>query len=79
MLYTFLFLVRYYPFWAIPASLVFFELGTYHYHRRERILFGLLYGVSTFFVISSILWVVFEGYWRAPPFLKRFIENYGIF
>jgi hypothetical protein len=79
MLYSFLFLVRYYPFWAIPVALLFFEMGTYHYHRRERILFVFLYGGSTFLVVTAILWVVFEGYWRAPPILKRLIENYGIF
>jgi hypothetical protein len=75
MLYTILFLVRFYPFWAIPAALVFFELGVYHYNRRERIQFTLSFGIAGFLVISCIAWVIFEGYWRAGPFIKRILTG----
>ena len=71
MLYTFLFFVRYWPFWAIPVSLVFFEIGTYYYNRRDRIPFMSAYSLTAFLVITSILWIGFEGYWRAGPFVKK--------
>lgn len=75
MLYTLLFLARFLPFWAVPVALVFFELGIYHYGRRRRSLFLACFGVSGVLLISSILWIVYDGYWRAGMFLKRFIEG----
>ena len=71
MLYPLLFLVRYYPFWAIPVALVFFELGVYHFNRRARVSFSGAFGIAALLTITSIIWVVLEGYWRAGPFVKR--------
>jgi hypothetical protein len=75
MLYQFLYLVRFYPFWAVPLALVFFEMGTYYYNRRERIGFLFFYGITAMFIITSILWLVFEGYWRAGPFVKSLLTG----
>lgn len=75
MLYPMLFLVRYFPFWAVPFALVLFELGVYHYNRRERIPTAFFFGMTAMLVIISILWLIFEGYWRAGPMLKRFVEG----
>ena len=75
MLYSLLFLVRFFPFWAVPLALVFFELGIYHFNRRERSMFVTFFASSGFFVILSILWIVFEGYWRAGPFVKRLFDT----
>ncbi len=75
MLYALLFLVRLYPFWAIPLALVFFELGMYHYNRRERILTLISFGSVSFFVITSGWWIFAEGYWTAGPFVKKFFEG----
>jgi hypothetical protein len=73
-MYPTLFLVRYFPFWGIPIALVIFELGLYHYHRRERLPAVLFFGFALFIVFAAIVWLVFEGYWRAGPFVKRFLE-----
>lgn len=75
MLYPMLFLVRYFPFWAIPLALVFWELGTYHWNRRERIPTIVFFGGAGGLAITSILWIIFEGYWRAGPFVKRMVEG----
>lgn len=75
MLYTTLFLVRYFPFWAIPAALVMFELGMYHYNRRQRVTFTVAFGISISLALGSIIWIVFEGYWRAGPFVRRIFES----
>jgi len=54
-----------------------FELGVYHYNRRNRIgLFGS-FGLFAVLVVASIFWLVFEGYWRGGPAAKRFLEYYG--
>jgi len=76
MLYFFLFLVRFLPFWAIPFALVAFELGVYHYNRRERYPTLFYFGITGFLTVSSIIWLAFEGYWRAGPFFKRLIESF---
>lgn len=76
MLYPMLFLVRYFPFWAIPLALVMFEVGTYHHNRRERIPTVFFFGLCGSMVITSILWLIFEGYWRAGPFIKRTVESF---
>lgn len=76
MLYPLLFLIRYFPFWAIPFALVCFELGVYHYNRRERASTIAFFGAAGVFAIGSILWLIFEGYWRAGPFVKRFFDDF---
>ena len=75
MVYSVLFMVRYFPFWAVPLALIFFELGVYHYNRRERSGTLTFFGAAAFLVIVTILWIVFEGYWRAGPWIKQFIEG----
>ncbi|MGE4234042.1 MAG: hypothetical protein AB7F43_12000 [Bacteriovoracia bacterium] len=70
MLYILLFFVRYYPFWALPATIILFELGLYSYNRRDRIPTVLCFGTSFTLVVLAILWILFEGYWRAAPFIK---------
>lgn len=76
MLYTTLFLVRYFPFWATPIALVLFEVGVYHFNRRERGSCVVYFVLSGALAVSSILWIVFEGYWRAGPFVKKFLESF---
>lgn len=75
MLYTFLFIVRFFPFWAVPLALVLFEMGVYFYNRRERLFFMMFFTLSALSVVLSILWLVFEGYWRAGPFIKELIQG----
>ena len=75
MLYTVLFFARFFPFWAVPLALVIFELGMYHFNRRVRSLFLACFSASFFLVVASILWVVFEGYWRAGPIIKNFWDG----
>lgn len=66
-------LVRYYPFWAIPVAIIFFEIGMYHYNRRALIPAAGGFGLTVLLVISTIFWLAFEGYWRAWPFLRNYI------
>lgn len=75
-MYTILFLVRYLPFWGVPCALALFEVGVYFYNRRERLGFGTAFFISGLLIILSILWIVFEGYWRAGPIVKRFLESF---
>lgn len=74
-MYTILFLVRFLPFWAVPAALVCFEIGMYHFNRRQRLGYVPFFGTAFFLVISCIIWLVFEGYWRAGPWVKAFLET----
>jgi hypothetical protein len=74
MLYVMLFLVRYFPFWAIPVALVAFELGIYHFNRRERTMYNICFITSLVLTGLSIAWIVFEGYWTAAPFVKRTVD-----
>lgn len=73
-MYFFLFLVRLLPFWAVPTAVVFFELGIYHYNRRERFAYSAFFAIAGFLTVASIIWLVFEGYWRAGPFFYRIFE-----
>jgi hypothetical protein len=74
MLYPFLLMVRYLPFWAVPLAIVLFEIGLYYYNRRERIPVLACFGCVGILLLSSIFWLVFEGYWRAGPFLRKYLE-----
>lgn len=73
-MYSILFLVRFYPFWAVPFALVFFEMGVYHFNRRVRLGFVPCFALAFLLVVTSIIWLVFEGYWRAGPFFKAVLE-----
>lgn len=74
MLYSALFLIRFFPFWAVPLALVFFEVGVYHYNRRVRHYFVPFFLAAFIMVVLAIIWIAFEGYWRAGPFLKPYLE-----
>jgi hypothetical protein len=76
-MYTIYFLARFYPFWGLPIAFVFFEVGMFFYHRRQRRWYLYSFGSSFFLVILAILWIIFEGFWRAGPFLKGILENLG--
>ncbi|MEW6058039.1 MAG: hypothetical protein AB1540_15640 [Bdellovibrionota bacterium] len=76
MLYFLLFLIRYFPFWAIPVALVIFEIGVYYYNRRQRFAFVLFFGAAATLTLTSIAWLVFEGYWRAGPIVKKFFDSF---
>ena len=75
MLYTLLFLVRYLPFWAIPASLVAFELCLYYYSQRRRWKTILCFGISLTNLGFTIFWFFFEGYWKAGPAIRKFFND----
>ena len=74
MVYPILFLVRFFPFWAIPLALVMFEIGVYHYNRRQRLPVVISFSFAGLLAVASILWVVFEGYWKAGPVAKHFFD-----
>lgn len=74
-MYTLFFLARFFPFWGIPAAFLFFEVGMHFYHRRLRNGWVVGFGMSFLLVVLAVLWVVFEGYWKAGPFLKETIEH----
>lgn len=76
-MYSFLFLVRFYPFWAIPFSLLLLELGIYFYNRRARQYFYPCFAGAGVLIITSILWVVFEGFWKLGPLIKSFFEEFN--
>lgn len=74
-MYTISFLVRFFPFWGLPVALVFFEMGMFFYFRRER--YGVLacFGMTGFFIVLSIAWLVLGGYWRGGMWVKDFFEG----
>ena len=74
-MYTLFFFARFYPFWGLPVAFVFFEVGMFFYHRRQRRWYAYSFAMSFVLVILAILWIIFEGYWRAGPFLKETIER----
>ena len=74
MVYPILFLVRFFPFWAIPFALVMFEMGVYHYNRRERLPGVIAFAFAGLLAVVSITWVVFEGYGKAGPVVKHFLD-----
>ena len=75
MLYPTLFLIRFFPFWGVPLALVIFELGVYHFNRRTRHFYVPCFLLALFLVIISILWIVYEGYWRWGPAFMHFVQG----
>ena len=79
MLWFIIFLARFFPFWAIPLALVAFEVANFQYNRRNR--YGVLAfgGLTAMMVLLSLFWLIFEGYWRAGPFVKSILMPQGLF
>lgn len=75
-MYTILFLARHFPFWALPVALLCFEMGYYYYRKRERFLFVSCFFLAASLFLTSVFWVVFEGYWRAGPWIKGLIDPF---
>ena len=73
-MYLILFLARFYPFWAVPMALLFFEMGMQQFNRRKRLSVVINFVIAGLLVITSIVWIIFEGYWRAGPFILKMIE-----
>lgn len=53
-------LLRFYPYWALPAAFVIVELGM-HYRRRKQKTQWVVFGISGVLSLTSLLWIVFRG------------------
>jgi hypothetical protein len=69
MHYFYLF-ARLYPFFAIPLTFVFFELGIF-YRRKESILQNYFWGASGFFGFTFLLWIIFRGDLNSDLWIKN--------
>ena len=70
-------LARFFPFWALPVSFIFYEVGMFYYHKRERSGVGFGLGGAFLLLVLSITWIVMEGYWTAGPFIRETLQHFS--
>jgi hypothetical protein len=51
---------RFYPYWALPLGLLFFEMGVHFRRRKMPIQWACWSGFSILFGLT-LLWFVFRG------------------
>jgi CHASE2 domain-containing sensor protein len=70
------FLVDFFPWWAIPAALILFELSN-HFRRRERRLLSVFSALlSITLLVLSVLFVVYGGFQTTRPAMQKIERQY---
>lgn len=62
-------LARTFPYWAIPAALIFGQVGVYFWRRRKP-LYLLFFSGAAGFVIGSISWIAAGGYVHSDQWVR---------
>lgn len=70
------FAIKFLPFWAIPLSLIFAELGVLVKRRMRPDLMKIFYFISGFFVFLTILFFVFKWDVTAYPWIRERTEEW---
>jgi hypothetical protein len=65
--------LRFYPYWALPAALLCFELGVF-FRRRLSSIEWAFWGAVGFFVVSTLLWFGFRGDVNSDRWLKAILQ-----
>jgi hypothetical protein len=77
MHYVFL-LLRLYPYWALPVSILFGQLGMF-FRRHDNKLQWVCFGAVGFFVITTVLWAIGRGDLHSDAWVRSIIAHTNIF
>lgn len=63
---------RFFPYWALPVTLILFELGRF-FRRRQMGMQFVCFGTAGLLILLTLLWFVFRGDLHSDAWIRALV------